>query len=262
MIDKAIILAAGMGKRIAGVGGPPKPLLPLDASGITFLDWHIRALHMHGVREIYLVGSKATFGTRVAAMERIPATWILNDFPGDVSGSGHSTHLAFTSEHKILDGKSRVILMDADVVYDPSIYAEFSPEGRGRSKTLICGRFRETNEEVMVFADASGTPRIHGKGLPSTPLVSGLRPLGEATGLLLLDPADHDLWLAASTWCMNYATAKTRSEHEDITQRLMMIGAISPVVFDDEKRFMECDTPEEYEVVRSEMVPRWKSALA
>ena len=117
-IDKAIILAAGMGKRIAGVAGTgaqiPKPLLPLDESGnLTFLDWHLRALAAHGAREIYIVGSKATFGTNVAAMAAHPATWIMNDFPGDVSGSGHSTHLAFTSEHTILDGKSRVVLMDA-----------------------------------------------------------------------------------------------------------------------------------------------------
>ena len=104
-IDKAIILAAGMGKRIAGAGGPPKPLLPLDDSGkLTFLDWHLRALAAQGVREIYLVGSKATFGTKLAAMDDHPATWIMNDFPGEVSGSGHSTHLAFTSGNEILDG--------------------------------------------------------------------------------------------------------------------------------------------------------------
>lgn len=260
-IDKAVVLAAGMGKRIAGAGGPPKPLLPLDASGLTFLDWHLRALAAHGAQEIFLVGSKATFGARVAAMETISATWILNDFPGDVSGSGHSAHLAFTSDHGILDGRSRVVLMDADVVYDASLMGELAAAPGPRSKTLVCGRFRETNEEVMVYADASGVPRVHGKGLPSTPLVKGMKNLGEATGLLLLEPGDHALWLAASAWCMQFSTAKTRSEHEDVTQRLMLAGAIDPVVFLDDARFMECDTPEEYAVVKSEMVPRWRATL-
>jgi len=261
-IDKAIILAAGMGKRIAGVpNAPPKPLLPLDATGLTFVDWHLRSLAAHGAREIYLVGSTATFGTKTAAMEKIPATWILNDFPGDVSGSGHSTHLAFTSEHRILDGKSRVVLMDADVVYDPSLFGDLAGAPGPRSKTLVCGRFRETDEEVMVFGDERGVPRLHGKGLLGTPMARDLRCFGEATGLLLLEPEDHDTWLRAAAWCMRFSTAKTRTEHEDITQRLLSMGALDAVTFDDDSRCMECDTPDEYEIVRREMVPRWLPKL-
>jgi choline kinase len=265
-IDKAIILAAGMGKRIASLAGTgtqiPKPLLPLDDSGtLTFLDWHLRALAAHGAREIFIVGSKATFGTRLAAMERHPATWIMNDFPGDVSGSGHSTHLAFTSEHGILDGKSRVVLMDADVVYDPSLFEELARGESAGSKTLVCGRFRETDEEVMVFGDDRGVPRVHGKGLLKTPMVKDLTCMGEATGLLLLEPGDHARWAAAAAWCMKFSTAKTRTEHEDITQRLMNMGTLDAVVFDDDTRCMECDTADEYEVVRRDMVPRWASKL-
>lgn len=265
-IDKAIILAAGMGKRIAGAAGTgaqiPKPLLPLDDSGrLTFLDWHLRALAAHGAREIYIVGSKMTFGTNVAAMAQHPATWIMNDFPGDVTGSGHSTHLAFTSEHGILDGTSRVVLMDADVVYDPSLYAELAKGPPGRSRTLVCGRFRETDEEVMVFGCERGVPRLHGKGLLKTPMVRDLTCMGEATGLLLLEPGDHGTWLDAAAWCMKFSTAKTRTEHEDITQRLLTLGALDAVVFDDDSRCMECDTPDEYVVVRRDMVPRWLGAL-
>lgn len=266
MIDKAIILAAGMGRRIAsGASGIPKPLLPLDETGLTFLDWHMRSLAAHGVREIYLVGSPATYGTRLHAMQHIPATWIMNDHPGDQSGSGHSTFLAFTSEYNILDGRSRVVLMDADVIYDPRLFTELATagqrDGRPRSKSLVCGRFRDTHEEVMLFADPRGTPRVHGKGLLNTPLVRQMQCLGEATGILLLERDDHPLWMAAARWCMQYSTAKTRSEHEDITQRVMSVGGIDAVVFEDDKRFMECDTPEEYTVVRSEMIPRWRSSL-
>ena len=60
---------------------------------------------------------------------------------------------------------------------------------------------------------------------------------------------------------MQFSTAKTRSEHEDITQRMFMAGAVDAVLFDDDARCMECDTPEEYEVVRREMVPRWLPKL-
>jgi choline kinase len=273
-IDKAIILAAGMGKRIAAAPGGsspvgdhearqnPKPLLPLDDSGqLTFLDWHLRSLAAHGAKEIFIVGNKVTFGTKLTSMDRIPATWVMNEFPGDVSGSGHSTHLAFTSEHDILDGKSRVVLMDADIVYDPSLYADLVRGSSTRSKTLVCGRFRETDEEVMVFGDDRGVPRLHGKGLLHTPMAKELKCLGEATGILLLEPSDHATWLGAAAWCMKFSTAKTRSEHEDITQRVMSMGALDAVVFDDDTRCMECDTPDEYAVVRRDMVPRWISKL-
>lgn len=267
MIDKAIILAAGMGTRIAaGAHGVPKPLLPLDDTGqLTFLDWHLRSLAAHGCREIYLVGSPQTYGAQVAAMQRIPVRWIMNDFPGDQSGSGHSTFLAFTSEYNILDGRSRVVLMDADIVYDPRLFTELATagqrDGRPRSKSLVCGRYRDTHEEVMLFADSRGTPRVHGKGLLNTSLVRQMQCLGEATGILLLERDDHTLWMAAADWCMRYSTAKTRSEHEDLTQRVMAVGALDAVVFDDDRRFMECDTPEEYTIVRSEMLARWRPSL-
>ena len=225
-IDKAIILAAGMGKRIAASPARgaqiPKPLLPLDDSGkLTFLDWHLRALAAHGAREIYIVGSKATFGTKVAAMEQHPATWIMNDFPGDVSGSGHSTHLAFTSEHDILDGKSRVVLMDADVVYDPSLFAELAsgrPPALARRSCAAASarRTRRSWSSATSAACLASTARACSK----TPMVRDLTCMGEATGLLLLEPDDHATWLGASAWCMKFSTAKTRSEHEDITQRL------------------------------------------
>lgn len=267
-LDKAIILAAGMGKRISkapAAANTPKPLLPLDDSGsLTFLDWHLRSLAAHGVREIYLVGSPVTFGAKLSAAEKIAGsckvTWVMNDFPGDQTGSGHSMHLALTSEHAILDGRSRVVLMDADVVYDPSLFADLAGAPGPRSKTLVCSKYRETDEEVMVFGDSAG-PRVHGKGLLGTPLVRGLECLGEATGLLLLEPEDHALWMAASSWCMKFSTPKTRSEHEDVTQRLMMARALDVVSFDDDARCMECDTPDEYEVVRAEMVPRWRPHL-
>jgi hypothetical protein len=41
----------------------------------------------------------------------------------------------------------------------------------------------------------------------------------------------------------------------------MLAGAIDAVCFADDQRCMECDTPDEYDVVRSEMVPRWLPKL-
>lgn len=263
-VDKAIILAAGMGRRISRAPEAqttPKPLLPIGPDGLTFLDWHLRSLAAAGCKEIYLVGSELTFGTKLRAMETVPATWIMNPVPPSECGSGHSTWIAFTSEHRILDGESRVILMDADICYDPTLYAELASAPGPRSKTLVCSKYRETDEEVMVFAGADGIPQLHGKGLLGSPLFPALKNLGEATGIVLLEPRDHGLWMAAAEWCMKFSTAKLRSEHEDITGRLMLARALDAVGFADDERCMECDTPDEYDVVRSEMVPRWLPSL-
>ncbi len=265
-IDKAVILAAGLGNRISKIAADtPKPLLPLDGKpgSATFLDWHLWALAKAGVSEIYIVGNKRTCGTKLLAMKDVPATWIMN--PTDdlsTSGSAHSAQFAWHSPHRILDGKSRVVLMDADILYEPSLFQLLSDSTERRSKTLVCSDYRLTNEEVMVFADKEGTPRLHGKGLLETPMAKELSCVGEATGILLWEPSDHDALFRANDWVISFSTAKARSEHEDVTQRMMTLGCIESVGFGRERAFMECDTPEEYSVLTTEMYPRLRSHLS
>ncbi len=265
-IDKAVILAAGLGNRISKIASDtPKPLLPLDgkAGSPTFLDWHLWSLKKAGVSEIFIVGNKKTCGTKLLADKDVKVTWILN--PTDdlsTSGSAHSAQFAWHSEHAILDGKSRVVLMDADILYEPSLFELLASAEDPRSKTLVCADYRLTNEEVMVFADAQGTPRLHGKGLLETPLTEGLACVGEASGILLWEAADHDALARTNDWVIGFATAKTRAEHEDVTQRMMTLGKVASVGFGRERAFMECDTPDEYAVLTSEMYPRLRSLLS
>jgi choline kinase len=259
-IDKAVILAAGLGNRISKVGTTPKPLLTLDGSAVgegpSFLDWHIARLSAFGVREIYVVGNRRTFETPLRPPKGTTVRWVLN--PTDDlsrSGSGHSASFAWTSEHRILDGASRVLLMDADILYEPQVLDALDAGGsRGASLTLVCSTFRESNEEVMVFGNADRAV-MHGKGLLRTNLTRGLECFGEATGMVLLAPEDHGLVAEATEWCMRYSTAKERSEHEDVTQRMMNVGRVDVAAFAD-LLFMECDTPDEYEHLTSEFYPR------
>lgn len=263
-IDKAVILAAGLGNRISGVSrDTPKPLLPIDGQkgSLTFLDWHLFALSKAGVKEIYIVGNKVTFGTRLRAMEEVKAEWILNPTEDlSTSGSGHSTWYAWGSKHGILDGKSRVVLMDADIVYDMGLMGLLAASPPGKSKTLICSDYRHTHEEVLVFADERSpeAPLYHGKGLLETSLVAGCTCMGEATGILLFEPGDHGVLRDVTEWTIRFSTAKARSEHEDITQRMMLLGRMSAVRFGKEHLFMECDTPDEYRVLTEEVYPRLK----
>lgn len=256
-IDKAVILAAGLGNRIARASTTPKPFLPLDGApdGVSFVEWHVARLTEHGVREIYIVGNRATCGRAIRAPEGANVTWVLNPSEDlSLSGSGHSAWFAFTSGHNILDGRSRVALMDADILYEPAVVAALDGgAARASSCTLVCGDYRESDEEVMVFGQ--GRRAItHGKALLNTRLVEGLTCFGEATGMLLWEPEDHALLMESTRWCMTRSTAKERSEHEDITQRVMLAGRVEVEVFDD-LLFSECDTPEEYAWLKAELYP-------
>ena len=265
-IDKAVILAAGRGDRIADAGrGLPKPLLPLDgrAGSPTFLDWHLTMLSRVGCREIYLVGNRDTFGTQLAAMGQVAATWLLNPTEDlSTSGSAHSAQYAWHSAHRVLDGRSRVLLMDADILYDPALLHRLATQPGTRSKTLVSAHHDPGDEEVLVFARPDDRPRavLPGKGLLGSPLTDGLVCVGEATGILLFEPSAHAVLAGATDWAIERSRAGTRSEHEDVTQLLMARGDVDIVTFDD-AAFMECDTPEEYAVLRAELYPRLRHHL-
>lgn len=264
-IDKAVILAAGRGSRLGAVGdGTPKPLLPIDPAtpggGPTFLDWHVRCLAAVGVREIYLVGNRRTVGARVAAVDGVATQWILNPTEDlSCSGSAHSMWLAWTSTHRILDGRSRVVLMDADVVYDPALLHRLADDGdRAHSKLLVATQHQDTGEEVLVFGDPHlpTVPRRLGKGLRGTEAVAGAPCLGEAAGIVLWEPADHVLLAAETDWTMRSSALGTRSEHEDVTQLLMLRDRVRAVRFGAEHSFIEVDSPEDYARLRTEVFPR------
>lgn len=273
-IDVAVILAAGRGNRISSVSSTPKPLLPIEgpndgaAGGDTFLDFHLRALHAAGVKRVVLVGNRQTCGTRLRAIDDVAGAaagsagmaveWVLNPTEDlSTSGSAHSASFAFATG--LLDGRSRVLLMDADIVYEPRLLQRFNSKD-ARSIELVARSHEDTAEEVVVFAGADDvdTAVRHGKGLIGTPLVEGLLQIGEATGMVLLAPADHALALASTSWALSYSTAKTRSEHEDVTQLMMARRRVRIEAFDD-ALFMEVDTPAEYATLIGEMAPRLRA---
>lgn len=267
MIHTAVILAAGMGNRIAAVGAIPKPLLPLSgiAGDDTFLDFHIEQLLRAGVQRIVLVGNERTCHTPLRAARDLPSSvhlhWVKNPtLDLSTSGSAHSLQFAWHSPLNILDGRHRVLFMDADIVYGPRTLKALVEADASRSITLVAPRVAEDSEEVVVFADPAapaGRSRAvrHGKGLHTTALVEGFVAVGEATGMVLLSPADHALARSATDWAIAFSTAKARSEHEDVTQLLMSRGRIDVVTLPDDEPFMEVDTPTDYQRLTTSMWP-------
>lgn len=261
MKTKAIILAAGRGNRLSAARkNIPKPLLPLSGKDgeDTFLDWHLQCLHRAGVSEIYLVGNTVTFNTNLNQMKNIHAVWILNPSEDlSVSGSAHSAWFAFNSPHQILDSKSRVILMDADIVYEPNLFMKLLSEESQESKILIHSHYERDSEEVLVFA-RNNMPKLLGKGLGTNLITKSMECLGEATGILLYEPGDHNLVKDISEWQMKYSTAKTNCEHEDLSQMLMNLQKMKAVTLENDSLFMEVDFPHEYEKLVNEIYPQLK----
>lgn len=262
-VATAVILAAGSGYRISAITKDrSKPLLPIDGQNgsITFLDWHLRCLSDVGVRRICIVGNAVTYGWQSALPNAPRAEWILNPtLDLSASGSAHSASFAWHRALDILDGRSRVLLMDADIVYDPAALKRLIEAPGEDSKTLVCRHYRDTGEEVLVFG-SDGRPRRHGKGLLGAPMVAGLECLGEATGILLWEPRDHEALRATTEWCLSYSTAKTRTEHEDVTQHMMSMARMQAVSLDREM-FMEVDTPEEYATLVNVFYPELSARL-
>jgi choline kinase len=262
MSAKAVVLAAGAGSRMGTLGAAtPKPLLAIDGRDRTrtFLDWHLRALAAAGVEEIYLVGGPGLVGTTLAAMADVAATWIVNPSDPRASGSAGSAACAWRSPHRLLDGRARVLLMDADIVYEPGILADLVAAPGAGSKISVCAARRGDGEEVLVFGDP---PRRLGKGLAGSAAVAGLPCLGEATGITLWAPEDHAALAAATEWALHHSARGPLSEHEDVTQRMMDEHRVRAVTFGAERVFLEVDTPEDYRRLVEEVAPALLAAAA
>ena len=263
-IDAAIILAAGRGNRISAVSSTPKPLLSLSGKpgDPCFLDYHLRALAQHGVKDVVIVGNSVTSRAPLRSILQLAGkvTVRVVENPTEdlsTSGSAHSLWFALHQASDLLDGRKRVVFMDADIVYDDDIYARLAAADPRRSATLVAPRVAKDSEEVVVFADPAAPHNAirHGKGLWNTPLVEGLVAVGEATGIVMMAPQDHARFTELADWSMHYATAKTRTEHEDLTQLMMNLDLIDIVQLDPATLFMEVDTPADYEKLTSQVWP-------
>lgn len=273
---EAVILAAGRGSRLSEeTGDTPKAILPIgprsatDKTPTSFLRRQVEILHALGVDKIgVVVGYRreqvADEVERFAPTVRI----VVNPTPEiQTSGSLHSFQYAVRSRHGFLDGNRQTLLMDADIVYHEDSLAKLL-NAADRSMALVCDDYARTSEEVLVYGTAE-QPVYLGKGLPD-PLVAHAPCLGEAVGIVKLAPADHALARQTMDWMLGdpsapegtlehrgFGPARRATEHEELTQRLMQLGRISCVLFSgDELPFMECDTPEEYVRLKTEVYPR------
>ena len=143
---RAIILAAGFGRRLGQAGDKPPPKCLLQFGGHTLLERHLRLLRHAGVHDIVIVTGYEP-GQIAAELRRLD--WqpqprlVQND--RYTLGSVLSVHVAAES----LTAGGDVLLMDADVLYDQRMF-EVLCAGEHADRMLIDRGFQPGDEPVKI----------------------------------------------------------------------------------------------------------------
>ncbi len=156
---RAVILAAGMGKRLEDVlNGKPKPLF--EIGGKSIIEYSLESLAKTELSEVSVVLGfrgekiKRKLGKKFKKL-RINYLWN-NSY--ETSGSMHSFYSA-------LQKPEDCIVLDGDIVYDSQIIPELIKHDKENAVVLTecCGG----GDEVYVVLDKNKKVRYLGKSLPS-----------------------------------------------------------------------------------------------
>lgn len=241
----AILLAAGVGKRMGPDAGP-KCLLKIG--GQTLLRRMLEDLRTVGIREVALV-----VGFRkqevVDEARRHAGEIRLQVVENDRYREG--AILSLWSARPFLDRP--VLVMDADVLCPPFALNRLvgSPHA---SCILVDGSSSDTGEEQMVFGEQGRV--FHIAKRPSEEIRRRWRPFGESVGFLKLN-GEGAVQLRKLLEEKVHSGAVTL-EHEQVYPPLfekIFVGCEQV----DGMAWTEIDTPQDLERARSEVFPRWDS---
>ncbi|MBF0270032.1 MAG: phosphocholine cytidylyltransferase family protein [Alphaproteobacteria bacterium] len=209
---RAIMLAAGIGKRLFGGDETAPPKVLLEFEGMTLLERHLSILRNLGVSDLTMVVGYRQ-GLLREAVARLGASNFVRfvENPNFLKGPILSLWLA----RDVLDGSDDVLFMDADVLYPPLMMQRLA----GRKGTVfLLDRDYTPGDEPVKLCLKSGRIVEFGKVLPADldydaigewpgfakfgsadgpRLVESLRPYIERGDLhLAYEPAMRDLMLA------------------------------------------------------------------
>lgn len=176
---KAVMLAAGVGRRLYGEGGDPPPKALLEFGNETLLDRHIAILRGLGVSELVMV-----LGHRrdqmLAAAEAAAGPGFVRAFynPRYLEGPVISLWTA----REVLRGGDDILFMDADVLYHPAMMERLL---RSRhANCFIYDRDFEPGDEPVKLCLKHGEPVEFGKKVAGQ-----FDSVGEWPGFLRMSPA-------------------------------------------------------------------------
>lgn len=240
---KAILLAAGVGRRIGGaVEGRPKCLLTLG--GRSLAERLVSSLARAGVRETTIVtGHRAELIEQALGGEHrgMPLRYAFNpEFTKGAILSLWAGRAAFDDD---------VLVMDADVLCGDAMIERLvrSPH---RNCFLLDGRVEGSGEEQMLMAREGRVYDIARNKKPGYDLY------GESVGFLKVSREDGPRLLAALRTCLD--AGRDRIEHEEaypIFMRECVVGYERA----DDLPWMEIDFPEDVAQAEREILPLLES---
>lgn len=236
---KAIIFAAGVGKRLQSVTqGKPKCLV--DIGGRTLLSRHVEYLSQLGVSPIVLVVGYAQEAIREAMTLQFPACDI-RCVVNEQFVRGSITSL-WAARQEMDDD---LILMDADVLYAQEILARLVRSSEA-SALLMDETVKQNSEECMVAAQGRRVVSL------SKTLPSNYEEIGEGVGFLKVQKRDIPPLLRSVQTCIE--VGKLDMEYEDALADFFLDA---PVGYEKigGLPWIEIDFPEDIHRATSKILP-------
>jgi len=242
---RAIILAAGIGKRLVGEHSGPKGLLRFGARSL--LARHIDALRGLDVRHIALcVGHEA--GRLRAEVEATGAQAVTTTLFNPDYREGSVVSL-WTMRH-YLDAGGDVLLMDADVLYDPALLARLMQSPH--ANCFLLDRDLEAGEEPVKLCIRGGRIVEFRKQLPADLRYDFA---GESVGFFRFSETTA---ARLARRCQAYLDAGRRAEPYEEAIRDLIMETPADFGFEDISGlpWVEIDFPRDVERARREILPR------
>ena len=239
---RALILAAGVGKRLSPGRPPgehaPKALLRFD--GRSLLERHIDTLRGFGVTDITVVVGyrEEEIRAELQALRHAQPTLVTN--PDFCEGSVISLHAG----RSVMRGGAPVILMDADVLYDPRLMERLLTSDR--PNCLLLDREIEPGDEPVKLCVSGG----HIVDFHKRPRVAH-EWHGESVGFFRFTPETAaELADRAETYV---ATGRGHMEYEEPIRDMILESAADRFGFEDISGlpWTEIDFPEDVEKARA-----------
>ncbi len=237
----AIILAAGVGKRLLDAsGGRPKCLI--EIGGQTLLGRLVDNLAVSGVQRVVVVVGFGDAAVRASLGAGPPGTavrYVLNERYRE------GAILSLWAAREALSGP--VLIMDADVLCPPDMIARLVHSAHPNC-FLLDGSAENTGEEQMLMVRAGRVLNIVRGGAPGYDLQ------GESVGFLKLS-GDAAVQLHALL-AARMAAGQTGIEHEEVYPELL---ARVDVCFEriDDMPWTEIDFPDDIVRAERQVLPRF-----
>jgi len=204
----AVLLAAGVGRRLGRAEPAPKVLL--EFGGRSLLARHCEALATAGVTRLTIVvGFEQGQIERAVAALSTPFRIELVTNPRFTEGSV----VSLAAADGILRGGGPVMLMDGDVLYDPAMLPRLI--GSHAENALLVDRELEPGDEPVKVCFDAADRIVDFRKKPENP---GVRH-GESVGFFRFSPATA---AALADRCAWYVANAPRNEYEEAIRDLML----------------------------------------